>query len=217
MPEFGLVKCNNCGLIFFEETQDIQNSKTLYRDLYNEDIGYKQHKRQEQQIKKGIQPRLGYNKKIILSKIINEKRKYSIAEIGAGVGVVASYLIKEGHKYTGFEINEEIAYNATKQGLQIKHTGYHGLVDYNKEFDAVLAFEVLEHIDNLDECFRLIVKSLSSNGLLGFTVPNSNKFRNYEEIQTRLFQSSPPVHLNFFNCDNIQNILNLYKLEPVFL
>ena len=217
LTEFGLVRCKKCGLIFFEESQGIESSKNLYKDLYNKDSGYRQHRRQEYQIKQGSQPGLGHNKKVILKEIITEKKKYSIAEIGAGVGVVAKKLMGAGHNYIGFELNEEIASNASQQGLPIKSSGYQGLGEYNEEFDAVVAFEVLEHIDNLNECLRMIIKSLKPNGLLGFTVPNSDKFKNYEKEQSKLYQSPPPVHVNFFNLQNLHKILLYYGLTPLFI
>jgi len=217
LTEFRLVKCKSCGLCFFEELQGVESSKSLYRDLYNKDIGYRQHRLQEQKIKQGSQPGLGHNKKVILKEIITEKKKYSIAEIGAGVGVVAKKLLVAGHNYIGFELNEEIASNAAQKGLPIKSSGYQGLGEFNEQFDAVIAFEVLEHIDNLNECLRMIIKSLKPNGLLGFTVPNSDKFKNYEKEQSKLYQSPPPVHVNFFNMQSLHKLLLYYGLTPILI
>jgi len=217
LPTLGLVKCDRCGLIFFEESQDNFDAKNLYSDLYNNDPGYNQHRLQEELINQGRHPALGYNKRRVLKKIFTEKKKYSTAEIGAGVGVVAQELVNAGHDYIGFELNEEIAINAAQQGLPIKSSGYQALDEFQEQFDTILAFEVLEHIDNLDECLRMIRKSLKPNGFLGFTVPNSDKFKNYEKEQSRLYQSPPPVHVNFFNRQNLHKILPYYGFTPVLL
>lgn len=217
ISDLKLVKCNNCQLIFYKLSVSPDDLKEIYKNLYNKDGAYHQHNTQGLQLKMGMQPRLGYNKEKVIKKILKNKKGISIAEIGAGVGIVAKRIIGEGHNYVGLEIEEGVAKNAAAIGLPIKAIGYEGLKEFNGNLDAVLAFEVLEHIENLDDCFRLINSSLKTGGLLGFTVPNTEKYKNFESIQTRLFQDPPPVHVNFFTTTSMQNILSLYGFEPILL
>lgn len=214
-PKLKLIKCNNCGLIFFEEQLNNSN-RSLYTQLYN-DGTYGQHIDQQKLIEIGRQPKLGYNKSLILKKVLSKNMDLNIAELGAGVGVVAKFLAKRGLEYTGFELNEEIALSAQSNGLNVLPVGFEGLDLYHDKFDVVLAFEVLEHIENLGQCFNLIAKSMKTNGVVGFTVPNVEKYKNYEITQTRLFQDCPPIHLNFFTLYALPRILKYYHLEPLYL
>lgn len=217
MDEYKLVKCQNCGIIFFNEMQHVGLTKELYKHLYSEDAGYEQHRKQAIMIRNGIQPKLGCNKKVVLKTIVTGRKKYKIAEIGSGVGVVAKYLTDKGHDYIGYELNEDVAGEAQANGLPVKAYGFEGLAEYESYFDAILAFEVLEHIDDISGCFKIIAKALKNNGLIGFTVPNTDKFRNYEKVHSKLYQSNPPIHVNFFNTENLKKILPLFGFEPILL
>lgn len=217
LSQFGLMKCQKCGLIFSSESLQNKFTEELYDDLYSNDKAYEQHNKQANLIRRGIQPKLGKNKKIVIHSVIKKNRKYTIGEIGAGVGLVGKKLTDEGHNYTGFEINSRIAADAKASGVRIIASGFEGLVDYENHFDAIFAFEVLEHIDNLAECLNLIVRALKKEGQLGFTVPNSDKYKNFEKVQSNLFQSSPPVHLNFLNIENLKKILPLFGFHLIML
>ena len=214
-PKLQLIRCNDCGLIFFEEHLNNYN-RSLYTQLYN-DGTYGQHIDQQKLIETGMQPKLGYNKSLIIRKVLSNRGELSLAELGAGVGVVAKYLAKRGYEYTGFELNEAIALRAQSYGLNILPVGFEGLDSYQNQFDVVLAFEVLEHIDDLGQCFGFIAKSLKVNGVIGISVPNFEKYKNYETIQTRLFQDKPPIHINFFTLNALSRILKYHNLEPVYL
>ena len=216
LPTLKLVKCEKCGLIFFSERINNEDVESLYKDLYQNSPGYKQHKKQGLILEKGKQPPVGYNKKFVLKKILKNK-DLNIGEIGAGVGVVAKYVMDLGYNYEGFEIHKAIAEIAAAEGLKIRPLGYEGLREFQNYFDAIVAFEVLEHIEDIDGCFRIMYKSLKNNGSIGFTVPNTEKYMNYEKIQTKLFQDNPPVHVNFFTIQSLKKILPLYGFEPRFL
>lgn len=203
-----LLQCGSCGLIFYQQSLKKEETVKLYSKLYEANDGeYKMHILQQSQLRQGLQPPLGYNRKTVLEFILKNKPQ-KIAEIGAGVGVTANYLQKKNIDYTGFEIDGQIANTAHQYGLNIKHATFEALTDYKNNFGALLAFEVLEHIDALKFCMAVIHESLKPSGYLGFTVPNYNKRNNYRNDDPfKLYQPNPPVHVNFFTTGNIQHIL----------
>jgi SAM-dependent methyltransferase len=203
-----IVMCTNCKLIFFQEQLNHSKVIELYKNLYDfgDDTAYHAHILQQQIINRGIQPHIGYNKKVIINKIVHSKPCF-IGEIGAGVGMIGKYFTDNGYNYRGIELDESVAAKANKAGINIQPGSFENLHAYQNSFDALVAFEVIEHIDDLKLCLALIYNSLRKKGKFGFTVPNFNKRKNYKGDPEKLYQPTPPVHVNFFTVENVPEIL----------
>jgi len=217
LPQFELLKCSQCGLIFYKHHLDSKEVKELYNKLYNEQDDYSTYRQQAVLLKSGRQPHLGYNKLKVL-KTITGKKCRKIVEVGAGVGIVGNYLQKKHNEYTGIELDYEAAKHADEAGINVKNGTFELLTSIENK-DAVLAFEVIEHIDNLKHCLELMRNAISNKGYLGFTVPNFNMFYNQstEQQQKRLGQVAPPVHINFFTNESLNKILPLFGFHPLYL
>jgi SAM-dependent methyltransferase len=213
-----IVQCSNCKLIFFQEKLLQEEVIELYKKLYDfgDDPAYHAHMQQQHLISNGIQPKLGYNKKSILKKILRHQPSF-VGEIGAGVGVVGKYLKDSSVNYKGIELDESIAMKARASGLDIECGSFERLAIYPDAFDAIIAFEVIEHIDDLKSCLTLIRSALHYKGRFAFTVPNFNKRENYKNGNENLHQPNPPIHVNFFTTENIPLILKLFGFKIEFI
>jgi SAM-dependent methyltransferase len=213
-----IVKCTNCDLIFFQEQLNQSEIIELYKNLYDfgNDAAYHAHIRQQQLINRGSQPQIGYNKKVIINQIACSKSSF-IGEIGAGVGIVGKYFTDKGYKYVGIELNESVATKASSTGINMQSGSFENLHAYQNSFDALVAFEVIEHIDDLKLCLTLIYNSLRKKGKFGFTVPNFHKRKNYEGDPEKLYQPNPPIHVNFFTEENIRKILKFFGFRIEYL
>jgi len=69
IEEINLVKCKECGFIFYKVKTEEEQSESLYHDLYNMSPGYQRHSKEAFQIEKERLPPLGYNKRTILNTI----------------------------------------------------------------------------------------------------------------------------------------------------
>ncbi|MDB5245794.1 MAG: type 11 methyltransferase [Segetibacter sp.] len=217
LPQFELLKCNTCGFIFFKNPLSETYVKELYDKLYNQQEDYAAYKMQADQLMQGKQAPIGYDKTVVLNKLL-EKGCSNFAEIGAGVGIVGKYLESKQLKYEGIELDHQAATLAAKAGVNVKNGSFQQLESI-KNKDCIVAFEVIEHIEDLKECLQMINHSLKSNGYFGFTVPNFQKYYNQskEKQKTRLDQVGPPVHINFFTIENISEILPLFGFKIVYL
>lgn len=211
-----LVKCSNCELIFSQKKFSKDEFIDTYDRLYNKTDQYSNHIKEFNSLKSGPPPRLGYNKTMVINKILKTNPKH-ILEIGAGIGLMGFYLTKKGYEYRGIEIDNDTAKKAQSLGLKVEKGSFEIAGKWTEKFDAVIAFEVIEHIQELDSCLRIINQSLKKGGYFGFTVPNYNKTKNYTPDAKRIRQSPPPIHLNFFTMDNISKIFPLYSFEILFL
>jgi len=173
VPQFELLKCKNCGFIFYQQRLSEREIRELYNKLYNEENEYSTYKEQAALLNEGKQPYLGYNKMKVLKPVLMRKCK-KIIEIGAGVGVVGNYLQKKNIDYQGIELDKEAATLAKEAGINILNASFQVLEDF-KEIDAVFAFEVIEHIDDIKLYFELMSKALAQKGY-GATL-NDKKIR----------------------------------------
>lgn len=217
LDQFELLKCSKCGFVFYKYPLSGRHVAELYDKLYNVEDGYAPYKRQAALLKKGIQPHLGYEKRKVLNMLLKKKCK-KITEIGAGVGIVGNYLQKKNVAYHGIELDKEAAKLAKEAAIEVSQGSFEYLSHF-RDNDAVLGFEVLEHIDDIKLCFEFLQNSVKPGGFLGFTVPNFNRFYNLSNVQQQkgLGQIGPPVHINFFTLEFLKNILPLFGFQPYYL
>lgn len=209
-----LVCCSNCNLVFskrqFTEEQFIET----YNRLYNTTDQYKTHIKQFEDLYSGKSINIGYLKKKVLGYLLKNNVK-KLVEVGAGIGMVGHHL-KGKMDYVGIELDQETTLRAQKLNLNVVNGDFKILESFEEKFDAVVAFEVIEHLQDLDSFFKIVQKKVVAGGYLGFTVPNYEKRLNYANPQDNLFQSGPPVHLNFFTVNSLKNIAPLYGFSIVY-
>ena len=124
----------------------------------------------------------------ILQQINNKKvKKLKILDIGCGGGLVSESLSKLGAVVTGIDFVE----NNIKVAKQ--HSAELGLkIDYKvadiekiklkKNFDVIVAFEVLEHLNDWEKFLNKIKNNLNKNGILIISTINRNILSKYIAI-----------------------------------
>ena len=124
----------------------------------------------------------------ILQQINNKKvKKLKILDIGCGGGLVSESLSKLGAVVTGIDFVE----NNIKVAKQ--HSADLGLkIDYKvadiekiklkKNFDVIVAFEVLEHLNDWEKFLNKIKNNLNKNGILIISTINRNILSKYIAI-----------------------------------
>lgn len=152
------------------------------------------------------------------------KEGQSVIEIGCGNGYFLSHLNKKKIYTLGLELNSEAIEKANKNGLQVLNTPLE--VYSNKKeakFDVVFAFQVLEHIWNINDFITQCIKLLKPNGKLIFAVPNNEAVffkeqkilpktnpRYVNQLQT-LALNMPPHHMGLWRKKVFEKIPNFYS------
>lgn len=213
--KFNLVQCSNCKLVFAETIFSDAEIEETYDKLYNISSQYETHQKEFEKLKNNTKSNIGRPKLKIIDFLFENKVK-SICEVGAGVGLVAKYLQDKQTQYIGIEIDKKTAEKAKSIGLNIVNGDFSLLNSFTQTYDAIIGFEVIEHLQDVDLFFKVVTEKLNSNGYLGFTVPNFEKIKNYKNPESKIYQSGPPIHLNFFTRESIQNIAKIYNYEVVF-
>jgi 2-polyprenyl-6-hydroxyphenyl methylase/3-demethylubiquinone-9 3-methyltransferase len=100
-----------------------------------------------------------------------------ILDIGCGGGVFSEALARGGAQVVAFDASERsleaAREHAESAGLQIEYRVARA-EDFvpEGEFDAVMAVDILEHVDDVDATLEMAAAALASGGTLGFLTHN---------------------------------------------
>lgn len=219
---YDLVKCEKCSLVFSENIYNHQDFVSVYDELYNTLSSrpqYANHSIKEfENLQKG-KVTIGLERKKIINKHI--KNFSSVLEIGSGIGLIGMYLKKyKKADYTGLEIDKKTHEKAISLGINSLNGDFSLMKEINKKFNTIMLWEVLEHLQDLKLFLELSKSSITDGGNLIFSVPNYNKRLNYQlnnNTKDNLYQSLPPVHLNFFTRESLKEVLTLAGFKINFI
>jgi len=150
-----------------------------------------------------------------------DESKKNILDIGSGPG----YFLKTG-KNRGWEVKGiepgKSAYEFSSGQLKLNIiNAMFSKKNYKKfgTFNVVNMNNVLEHIPNPQEVISMVYEILISKGLLSVTVPND--YNPLQQITSELFKKKPwwvvpKQHINYFNSDTLQNLLERCGFEVVY-
>jgi len=117
---------------------------------------------------------------------LQEKTNLKILDVGCGNGHLSAYMVHLEYHVTAIDIYEGAIDTAKKlydtEDISFVHTA---LEDVKGEFDVITGFEVLEHVDDLNNFLDNISGHLAPGGSLIISVPNGWSL---EEMIRRVLQ-----------------------------
>ncbi len=142
--------------------------------------------------------------------LINENDK--VLEIGCGTGKFLEKLKSKNVSFVGLELNQQ-AVNITKEKkLDVRHELIEDFSGTNAEmFDHVCAFQVLEHVADINSFISASLKCLKKAGKLILGVPNNEpyfqRFNKYETFNL------PPHHMGLWNLKAFKQLSRIFPME----
>jgi len=164
-----ILRCKDCGIMFAEKIPP------SLKDLYSKEYFEKESHKETQPI--GY---LGYQQAILqnlpwqvtLVNLVGSSPGH-ILDIGCATGEFLEIMQRLGWQATGYEISQWAVKIGREEGLQI----YQGEFEENKlkaaSFEAISAWEFLEHVLNLRKTLEEIKRLLKPKGVFFFSTPNS--------------------------------------------
>ena len=137
--------------------------------------------------------------------------KLSILDIGCGWGQALIYFKQKGFQCYGFDPAPEAIEYAKKEGLTVQVAGLDKMNVFEKKFDVVILFNVLEHLQDPVRVVEEIKSSvLKPGGLLIIDVPN--EFNDFQVVGQKVHELTewwvaPPAHLNYFSKSTLCKLL----------
>ncbi|MFC4213103.1 class I SAM-dependent methyltransferase [Pedobacter lithocola] len=193
-------KCQNCGHIYtyFEHDIDIAS--------YYDEKDYTVKDTKETIFFK-IQ-KLEYNS--VLDKIKKTSPlPATLLDFGAGKGLFLKFASEKGYAVKGIESSVPRAnYARTHFNLDINTDYYTSGTVFDKKFDVLTLFHVLEHIHLSDNLLQnLINNNLKKNGTLVIEVPNFNSLQS-NWSGNRWLHLDVPRHISHFTPQLLKNVIS---------
>lgn len=135
----------------------------------------------------------------------------SILDFGCGRGDFLFQARKAGFKVYGIDKSVTIVKYLNSQGLRV-YTSLNKLPI--KFFDAITAFDVVEHLSNPQLFIRQIAARLKSNGVVMITTPNALGVSG-RILRSKWWVFGPANHLSLFNIKSLRVLLENEGFEVI--
>lgn len=151
-----------------------------------------------------------YNKlKVVTPDIITKKGDY--LDLGCSIGVYPAFFKDKGWDITGVEISQESCkYAKEKYNLDIVNANLEE-VDFDKKFDLITAFEVVEHCQDPLSLLTKCHNWLKDNGVLMLSTPNADS----PSAHFRWSEGHHCGHLTLFGYTKLAEILEKLGFEVI--
>jgi len=134
----------------------------------------------------------------------------NLLEIGCGNGYFLEKILSLGIDAEGVDINKDAVNVCKSKGLNVDTLN---VFNIKKNYDMVVLFEVLEHMENAKELFEFIsTKLLRPGGHLVIAVPNPEGY--LKEMEINLLDM-PPHHNSAWSLKCFERLEHFYKLRLV--
>lgn len=187
-----LVRCTNCGFIFFRRIPTTAELEHHY-------AGYPRNNAlSEITVKR-------YND--LLDQFEAYRKTGRILDVGCGDGHFLAVAAKRGWSVYGTEFTDEAVAAGKRNGAEV----FKGRIqEFNlaDNFDVITSFEVLEHIYDLREHTACIYSLLRKGGLFYFTTPNINALSR-RILGGKWTIIEYPEHLSYYTTKTINRLLGM--------
>ncbi|MHC1791842.1 glycosyltransferase family protein [Solidesulfovibrio sp.] len=189
-----IFRCLESGYRFYHPFS-IAGDGDFYRDLSRGIPYYMEWKWEHQQALEGIAP--------------GER----VLEIGCARGEFLDRLQREGHVVVGLEDNDAARQEALAKGLDVRCATVRDLAAEQGPagFDAVVMFQVLEHIADVKTFLDDLLVLLRPGGKLFIGVPNNDSFLFREDPVQML--NRPPHHVGLWNLEALISLGRFFPLR----
>lgn len=190
-PTTTLFTCAGCGLGFFHPAKP--GSGAFYADLQAFPWYYPKFKWEHAQALTEVRP------------------GQQILEVGSGTGEFLARLVQTVPTAEGIELSDAAVEAATQRGLKVRNITLADLARTGQRYDAVMAFQVLEHVPDprgfLVECAAVLSDAPGSRLILG--VPNADAYHRHVLDPFDL----PPHHMTRWTPSAFRAVAKLLGLQ----
>jgi 2-polyprenyl-3-methyl-5-hydroxy-6-metoxy-1,4-benzoquinol methylase len=150
----------------------------------------------------------------------------NILDVGCGEGIFLELAKEQGHHAIGIDFNQAALETAKSKGLEVYNYDLKQLTqNVATNFDTVVFFHVIEHLDDLEQFFNDLADLLPIGTSLYFSCPSPIRYSQYLEptllVGQKEFWDYPPHHQTRWNQKAAEQLLQRmgwkllkYETEP---
>ncbi|MFO1525294.1 MAG: class I SAM-dependent methyltransferase [Turneriella sp.] len=194
-PKFYLYECSVSRLRFYYPFE-IAGDAALYDRLSEKNSWY--YGTDKWEFLKGLE-------------ILQKAKARTVLEIGAGMGYFIKHASKLGFSPLGLEFNPHALVKAKLEGLPIADSTMKNLIADRRTFDAVVSFEVFEHVVSPREYVEESLRLLTPGGALIIAVPNRDSFIRHDKV----YLDMPPHHMLSISSKFFEYLAQAFDLDLV--
>ena len=213
--------CDDCALYFAPREisppgstskQLAEKPGSLYDELYATSAEYQSLLRQARRSDRPS--RMAFCEQIFFRTFPQPLGAGRLLDVGCGPGHFLRFASERGWKVQGVEIACSAVEVARSFGLMVFHGSLEEFLEKNPapNFDAAVAFEVLEHLEDPLGFLKLLAKAVAGKGVVAISVPNALDPFVFLDPRPEV---QPPVHLQFFTRKAIHKALERAGLVPI--
>ncbi len=225
-PEFELIPCPVCGgqefkHLFYKDKEPFVRCAQCHFTLINPRPSFDQiAKTYDSVYSENYTKKAEKKRKRALRRVRRLKRSYKSfgnwLDVGCSAGFVVEAAQNEG--FTGYGIDIEaggLAYGKKVLGLANLIEGTLGEYHYPSQFfDVISAYDVIEHVPDLNLFLTEIKRILKPRGILDIGTPNIDHWRVPKNLPT-WNEFKPSEHLYYFNKGTLSKLLAKNNLKIV--
>jgi len=149
-----------------------------------------------------------YLEKKTISKLLNNKKRGKMLEVGSGTGHWSEYFTKLGFHVTGVEKSKYMVDIASKKKIENANFICEDIFDYETDikFDCASFITSLEFIKNDEEAVKRVINFIKNEGFVLFGVLNKNSFLG----KKRKEEKNVFTNARFYTQKEIKNLFGDY-------
>jgi len=202
---FRYVSCLDCATLFVNPRPPMDKLMDFYKKtkssvFWIEDFFKPSAEARREKI---FKPRAEY-----VNSALTLKQDMVIGDMGAGFGLFLEELRKLAPlvRIVAIEPSPQMAEICKEKGLEVIPFAVEEVKGWDRKFDILVAFELLEHLFDPGKFLEKVLSLLAPKGKLLLTTLNGEGF-DIQVLWEKSKSLTPPHHLNFFNPDSIVFLL----------
>lgn len=205
IAEYDLDRCPSCGSILVDRCPGDAELAAIYDELFARG-GYEAHRREHEALLRG-ERRCGHYRRRLLRLVESRVEGRTMLELGGGTGAFGVEAASRGWSYVDHDIAPRAVDSVRELGLEARRVAPHVFPDVSEgSVDAVVMWEVIEHVWPIHELLVAARRALAPGGVLVVSTPNWRR-PGYQRSDRWGPLSSPPVHLGFFTAESLATVL----------
>lgn len=198
-----LARCPSCATVMTTRRPAPDELPALYDRLFSTG-DYEDHRRAFHALVRGGR-RWGRYRRLLLRRLERRVRGRAMIEIGGGVGGFGVLATRRGWRYRDLDISNVAVDFARRLGLDAEVFPVDAMPPLGvASADAVVMWEVLEHVWQCATLLAAVRRALRPGGCLALSTPNWQYVRTLGHWGPL---ASPPVHCNFFDAAALRGAL----------